>query len=617
MLHFLVEIAPDVDASAVRAALGEAVRGIPAIADQPLSSFDVPGVGAVAWVAHADRVLAPCAPVHETAEQVTLFSGLPLSTDGSGSARSARNLQDDLFAHAARLEGAYVLVRGDRAAGKLEIVNDFIGFCQLYQADHAGRTWLATTAAAIAGRMAPSDVDPLACADFCTTGWVMGDRTLDPRIKAVEGGTHLAIDTDRKIQRRRHCTTGQFAHQSVRNRLGEDEIRELRESLQQIVKSAASSASQFLCPITAGRDSRLLVGLTISTGVKTEYFTTQSETSPDVIIGRQLAAEFDLDYEVRETPVAGIAERFPQLAERLNAQTDGLRAMDAIRYLAAQPDAPSHTPVLLNGHGGEICRSFFASTKALLPGASLANVLDGVMGRMMMHRGEMLRREAKEHLHRHLQSEAEKWIAMGFRTGDVPDLIYGFDRVRRWAGTHRRVFEPAQNVVAPLVSRPFFDAAFRYSARARLTEPLHYRLMKAIDPRLHSITFEKGGWPLQNGGLLVASRLIKHAMLPILRARYRRKQRQRTAGQPHAKVAGWIDDLHASLVESHLATLREFNLDQQDSPVWEFVDRQEFDTITKSTDPAQRRRLANTILIINNIHFQRQRQLQHREGVAQ
>jgi len=177
--------------------------------------------------------------------------------------------------------------------------------------------------------------------------------------------------------------------------------------------------------------------------------------------------------------------------------------------------------------------------------------------------------------------------------------------------------ESAYSLVAPLVSRPFYDAAFRHAPRWRLAEPLHYRLLKSIDPALHALPFEKGGWPQQNANLLVASRLLERLLLPVTRARKRWNQHQRAADQPHRHVSGWIDDMHANLLQANLATIRQFNLDQVNSPVWDFVDRQEFESLTgNSADLARRKKLANTLLTINTIHFQRQRQLEVGKGAS-
>lgn len=608
MLHFLIEVGQYAQEAAIRDSLGGAIQRIDALNSQPIQSIEVSGVGVLAWVAHSAEVLAPARPVAESLEGVTLYAGLPLSTDGEGSASNASNLGSELRQEATHLEGAFVLARANVAVRRFEIVNDFLGFCQLYQAECSGRRIFSTSVNAIANRLAPSDIDAHAAAEYCISGWVMGDRTLHPAVTVVPPATSIVIDNRGRITRDQYYAAEELLRRKPKRPLDDGRIDELRRALEAIIRSASRSAKELFCPVTAGRDSRLLVGLTMSAGIKAKYFTTQTETSPDVVLGRQIANKYKLDYELRETPATRIAAEYDHLVSQLDAQTDGLRAIDAIRYLAAQPDVPESVPALLNGHGGEVCRGYYATTSGLMPGATLSRILSATAYRInSCRRDHFLLPSAVAHLRNHLESQAQKWLAMGFHPIDVPDLFYAYDRVRRWAGTHRRVFESAHSVVAPLVSRPFFEASFAHSARARCTEPLHFRLLANIDVDLHGMPFEKGTWPHQNPTLRFAERLLKRPVTFLFRTRNRRRQTTRPAGTVHKTVSGWINDLHATILDSRLEDIRQFNLDQTSSPVWGFVDRRAFDTLTRrSEDCAQRRKIAASILAVNSVNYYRQ-----------
>ena len=577
------------------------------MADHQSGAHAIEGVGCLSWIAHAPDKLLPSRPVCRDQNTTTLYAGLPLAKDGVSDFHDAENLRGGLHECAAKASGAFILVRADERRREFEIANDFLGFCQLYTASQDGNRLYSTSVAALAELVPATEIDPLAASEFCSIGWVAADRTLHPEVKVCPGGLHVVVRQSGEIEERQRFSIGSLESQG-RRRISEPSYATVATALKNTVASS-SRAGTLYCPITAGKDSRLMVALCLEAGASARYFTTQSETSPDVILGRQIAERFGLDYELQETLPGDISERFSPLLDQLSRQTDGMRAIDAIRYLAAQPATPDKISILLNGHGGEICRVFYGVTRSMSPFASVDSIVGSLASSVLNKRRAMLLPEGEAHIRGYLQRCAGQWLDGGFSKHDIPDLFYLWERVRRWAGTHRRAFESAYSVVAPMVCEEYATETYRLSAQKRFTEPMHYQLLKRLSPELHGLPFEKDSWRPQNPELHLASRFYQ-------RFRAKRESARDPQTGAFATVHDWLNDFHLQLLERHLPTVRSLSLDQASSPLWNYVSRPAFERLTRPDTP--RTSLAKNAValhLVNSVHWYRQNQVLEERGM--
>ena len=78
-------------------------------------------------------------------------------------------------------------------------------------------------------------------------------------------------------------------------------LSELAESLTRMTAAAAGAVRPLTCPLTAGRDSRVLISLLLAAGIEPDCYTTGHPGELDVEVSRALAEQLDLPYRV-QTP---------------------------------------------------------------------------------------------------------------------------------------------------------------------------------------------------------------------------------------------------------------------------------------------------------------------------
>jgi asparagine synthase (glutamine-hydrolysing) len=203
------------------------------------------------------------------------------------------------------------------------------------------------------------------------------------------------------------------------------------------------------------------------------------------------------------------------------------------------------------------------------------------------HYGGLVRSEARRLARDHLREFVRAALDDGFSAGDVLDLYYTFDRVRRWGGSNARKALPVGDRYSPFMSRAFVEAAFAAPAAARYTEVLHSRLIRRFDRRLHRMAITghpwRREWPAAEFMRWMAAAPLRR-MPAALR---RRLAGRRPAGSPPAHD-------HAAWLGARREWLRGLCLDQPDSPLWDYVDRGVFERATAAgaTDAEWRSRLA-------------------------
>ena len=160
--------------------------------------------------------------------------------------------------------------------------------CQVYYT-RQNNTWLISNSSLLLSRISNiSEFDPLGVSLFLCKGSGGSDRTLRQGIRVIPGGQHWKWERGfTEPKRTTYFDRPQLSRRSKR-KLTKADIEQLAGEMIQICHNLAQSFGSLECPITAGRDSRLMVALLIRGEIEAQYFTHGLKKSPDIQIGRFL-----------------------------------------------------------------------------------------------------------------------------------------------------------------------------------------------------------------------------------------------------------------------------------------------------------------------------------------
>jgi asparagine synthase (glutamine-hydrolysing) len=527
--------------------------------------------------------------VWRNADQVTFYEGCVVDRTGGFAANNAAMLAAHWDQLPDVLEGQFVVIRMASNPPCIELLTDFLGMEQVYYL-RQGKMWLISNSVRLLAQICKtSALDPLGVSLCLTVGWVGSDRTLQRDIRVIPGGQHWTwrrddIEPSQEV----YYPVSRLAHQRQRAPTQTD-IQQLAEELVTTCRNLAQSYNELYCPLTSGRDTRLLASLLMNGGIKALYYTGGDLDSADVRIGTQIARTFNLPHQVILRTAKDIIEEWDAAAShRLIQQNDG---MVSLRYIAGaayspQPSSLNRLRLSLGGVGGEIGRGYYFLPKIYLYGYSTQRMQDYLVKNHVNDYGGLIRRDATALAQTYIRRFVEEVVDQGFPPLDAANLFYAFERVRRWAGGLARKARPRSDVFSPLCTRPFVEAAFAMPLLYRVSEPLHYALIRLLVPELHGLPLGKAAWrsqrPRVNLGRLAVEKHIIPRIPNGIRNRMFRQHSRKLKPESGLDRRVWL--------EAKRSWLRELCLDQSASPLWDFVDRPLFERImSNDTDVAERR----------------------------
>lgn len=359
-----------------------------------------------------------------------------------------------------------------------------------------------------------------------------------------------------------------------------------------MTRSLPSDEQIVRCSLTRGRDSRVVAAAMIAAGARATYYTDGEGESDDIRIARRIATEFNLVHEVTLSEATSVADHWAQLSRRTIEQNDGLislhQAVDALHL----PNTALRYTVTIGGVGGEIARNYYSDPKYLFGrrGKGRDAAVDFLCFRLLSNKVGLIKPDVVATARASVADSVDALLDDGFGWIDIPDAFYGFDRVRRWAGTQTRKLEMVTDCFMPLCTRPWYRAAFSVNAAARWSEQIPHDLIAHLVPGLEQVPLEREGWRPRRAAVgatvVTARKQWKRRAPAILRGRSR--------VEAHAR-AGWLEANDGAV----LTDLRERALDHPSASTWDHVDRAEFERLTSpSTRAPQREKLAGTLLAV-------------------
>lgn len=545
------------------------------------------GQGAQAFAASvhtAAEASAPRVHVARQGERAVFFDGCPIERAGRFKAHDARALSESWRLLPGALDGQFFAAKVCSDPVEVEIVNDPLGIYHAYYVQW-NASWLIGNSVHLLDTLGGGHgLDPLGISLLVCRGWVSGDRTLKDGIRVIPGGQHWSWSHGGAQPHRSTYFKMASLAMPRQRKLSPARVKTLGDGMVRNLQQLSANFGPIRCPITAGRDTRVLLGATLRAGIETEYFTAGDAKSWDFQIGPQIATELGLSHELRvfahvdkDYGVDAWLEHWDRLNETLVRQSDGMVSLGSAGDALPAPRGFSESLRLyLFGMGGETARGHYNSPNYF----TRRHSGDDIKRHTAVRWREFSRPETLALAQGHINEFVDEALAQGFRAIDIPDLFYAYERCRRWAGINYMRLSLRQDVYAPLCDTGFLEAAFSMPALNRYSQDLHYELIKYFAPQLHSFPYQTP-W-------LSRSSARNRAMFWM--ERIMRKQRKRVRQ---------IRFSRPDVLEAKLASMRMLCFDQKASAVWDFVDRARFERVLSDrASPADRLRHLESIYSI-------------------
>lgn len=517
-------------------------------------------------------------------DRLTFYDGCAVDASGGLTAHDAGQLAAHWETLPERLEGQFFAARLDGRAGVLELLSDPLGMHQTFYWRSGERLIISNSVRLISAVMGLDEIDEEAASQFLGLGYVGGERTLVQGIRAFPPGERWVLRESGPIERQRYFSLAELAR-LPRAPLSRQATARLADELGAMLKRLNDDLGAFQCPITAGRDSRMMVGLTMANHLPAEYFSTGEEANPDVTFGRRIAETFKLPHQVKGREV-DVAEVWHEASWRLLQQNDGLVTLAHIQNATGEPRRLERLKVHLYGAGGEIARGDLLSERFLLMPQTRRSVEAHICA-MLRQNGRLLTPAVAGAAKRHVHATVGQLLEQGFALKDIPDAFFLHDGLRRWGGAQFRQVGSYRDVFSPFCTRPYVRAAFSLPLALRHNEHLPYRLLEHLSPELHALPFEKP-WLPQHPAQMMLAHLAK-APFTLTKKAWGRLSRTLLRRPAPAPALGRGAERHGWL-EQRLAEVRTLCLAQADSPLWRLIDRDAFARLTApETSVAERK----------------------------
>lgn len=508
-----------------------------------------------------------CTPkeyIYENEEEILLYDGCIIDSLNEKTLIKPTEIIINWERKSTDFEGQFSIARINKKSSSITLMTDFMGMGQVYyyRNDNA---WLLSNHIGIL-----QNISKLKCFDsygvslLLTMGWIAGKHTLAKGIHVVPGGNiwkWCSLEHVHEIKN--YYPIRKLNRKKQKSRFRDSEATLLSDQLVALCSAVKTSGRTLYCPITGGRDSRVMLSLLIRGDINGLYFIDGNPRSEEGKIAQAIASKYELNYKNHHVGLSDLKGRWNELCHTLTVQNYGMVSLWQVCDILRQRKKIETLDILLYGVGGEIGRRFYKNPLFFVGKQDLETVSRKLSKCLFRDYGGIIKKESISLSNSFIQKWTETVFHDGINPTEIPDYFYAFERVRRWAGSNFKKMMPEVDVFSPFCSRPFVEMAFSLIPVYRYSEPLHFGMLSLL-PDLHQFRFENGAWKSQipwiNLFLMVVNKYsikkkkIKSRFIPAL-----------DRGQ---------------FLKQNLHTIREVCLDQTQSQLWDFIDKEIFEEVT-------------------------------------
>jgi asparagine synthase (glutamine-hydrolysing) len=424
---------------------------------------------------------------------------------------------------------------------------------------------------------------------FLSLGWTGDDHTLRTGIKVIPAGQRWTWQEKQMEPLEQSYYPASKLARQPHQKISTIDFIKLSNDLSQPLCRLGESFDNITCPLTGGRDSRLLAALLKHAKVACEYYTMGETSGLDAEIAALVAKTSNLPYEIKHTTASDVIQNWEKGCWQIVRQADGMYPLQliagVITFLMQEFDRIN---VRFWGAGGEIARGFYNNSRFYCGRHDLDSVKNYLIRKRLKNYGGLLRKDGIQLARDYIIRFADQCDGYGFSPLDIPDVFYLYQRVGRRAGSNWRASMSIRDSYSPFCTRAFIETTFKLTPLQRFTEPLHYYLIQLLSPKLHGLPFYSDPWRLQQPILNLLHTMLIRKQKDVSKwftKLFKSNQTQRSSA--HIVTDNMFD--RSSWYEAKRVELREICFQKNCSSLWDCVDRNMFDRITSARTDATAR----------------------------
>ena len=296
------------------------------------------------------------------------------------------------------------------------------------------------------------------------------------------------------------------------------QIEQLINHLLDISKVIRDNFQTIECNLTGGKDTRLVVSLLLQSGMNhIKYSTSGNPDSKDASIARHISDIYNLPHQLFQVTTTDVIKSWDDLCVEYVRRNDGMSSFWQIADTLEFPKHPEPRKVTFWGAGGESARGYYTKPYQYFKTRSKNGVARHLTDKKSICDEGLIKRNAKVFTTRYISDFVHEAVNSDFSPTDVPDWFFVNQSIGRWSGCNARRAAPVKDLISLFCTKAFVEACFSMPAIQRLSEPLHFRILKKLQPALHGIPFDRKSWRQQNACLNIASsynqKLFEHGKL--------------------------------------------------------------------------------------------------------
>ena len=550
----------------------------------------------------AQELLGSREYVCESDDFVCAFDGLPVDDKDRFTPHVASDLARHWDDRVNDLDGFFCGIRILKQSRQIELQLDSFGVHPIYYWND-GDTWvISNSIAALDQFRGEFELDPTGVGRFLAMGWMAGNRTLRQGVRAFPAGEHWTWHTGKSAPQVRQVARQVAIAGKKKSKLSRADTVKLSEDLAIPLKSLHRDIGNLMCPLTGGKDSRMLAALLANNGIPARYYTYGNQVGVDGEIASTVAAELGIEHENLLTDSTSLLANWDAEIENFILQGDGMSPVQLVMSTSvAERVATQPLSVRIAGGGGALGRATYFNPLQEFRGATIADIQENIGRRFVSDSGGMMRPEATRLARASTDNAISRYAEQGFHPQDINDAFYLYERGGRRTGQVMHTTTHLRDSYSPYFSRALVAAIFSLDIKVRRTEAVHYQLIEALAPQVLHIRCESGPWKSRS-----ASRNYYHELLAQIRRRIAaRIERQLPARKHKGTPAHFIvkDTMFERVkwLQQLQPRLREMCLDSHNSIIWDFVNRSRFEAALETTESLSS--YARSLFIIATIHY--------------
>lgn len=399
-----------------------------------------------------------------------------------------------LARQSARLKGVYFVVLHDHRSRDSYAFVDGSGLFQAFYSERfVGTSFLEL---AEAEQLQPNDLDPEALVEFFHFGNVYSGKTLFSQIKKINPEQIIRLSSKGNLS---------LLPRAVRELTAP--VISFEESIRSF--AAAAAEEQISLDLTGGIDSRLLVVMLQSLGLRFEIATCGLSSDPDVSIARQVAEALDLELHVTERAMDTVD--WTEVFKDCDGLFDVVRACSQAQMRTERRQRGISLVVI--GVGGELLKDFWWLQDMPFYARSRPNLEKLYAFRIapapLQHSYLSVRYRAASLTYRQRALRTLSTYVVSGNTCTYDRIYYSY-KMRECGGRSATNYSRQIHCYAPYLEREVVAFGYQLPRTQRFFNNFHRQMITRLNPGVARIPTTEGGISVSADVLPISRDLLRY-----------------------------------------------------------------------------------------------------------